>query len=226
MNKYIKFPLVLGTVALISGALLATTYQLTKEKIEQGVIDRQTNVITDLFEKIDSKTLLDVDENFSQKGVSSIIEVVSDGNVYKCYTINYKDGADGENISVIIALDSDAKVYGVKFINVDSYVSDYYNNEEYLASVVENDNFDVITDATKTANDLNKALKIAKECFAGKIVEPIDELFGGTISSKEDIALPVGVHESINSIRKSSEIKPSGFITHNCVSKARPNPYT
>ena len=68
MKKYIKLPLVLGSVALVSGALLAGTYNLTKERIEQGAIDRQTSAINDLFDKIDNKELIEVPEAFVSKG--------------------------------------------------------------------------------------------------------------------------------------------------------------
>ena len=59
MNKYVKYPLVLGLVALISGALLSGTYHLTKEKIEQGRIDRQTSAINDMFATITRKELIE-----------------------------------------------------------------------------------------------------------------------------------------------------------------------
>ena len=55
MNKYVKFPLVLGLVALVSGALLSGTYALTKDRIEQGRAERQTGALSDLFDKIDKK---------------------------------------------------------------------------------------------------------------------------------------------------------------------------
>lgn len=165
MNKYIKFPLVLGIVALLSGALLAFTYQLTKERIQQGVIERQANAINDMFEEIDTKVVKDIPSEFESKGITSIVEVTSNSNVYNCYTINYKDSADGDNITIIIALDKECKVYGVKFVSIDNYISSNYNNQEYLDSVVEKDSFDVISNATLSANDLNEVLNIAKECF-------------------------------------------------------------
>ena len=199
MNKYVKFPLVLGLVALVSGALLSGTYHLTKDKIEQGRIDRQTSAINDLFTTISSKSVVEIPVEFASKGISSIVEVVSAGKTYKCYTVNYKDAADGDPISVIIALNESGKVHGVKFVTVDSYIRSNYNNETYLATVVKNDKFDAVTNATVTAGDLNAALKLAKDCFKGKVSNPVDELFT-SVSSKQTITVPTANADIINTI--------------------------
>jgi hypothetical protein len=42
MRQIIKFPLVLGAVALCSGLLLAGTYNLTEQTIRENKIERQT----------------------------------------------------------------------------------------------------------------------------------------------------------------------------------------
>ena len=202
MNKYIKFPLVLGSVALASGTLLATTYQLTKDAIAQGIIDRQTSAINDLFETIDSKELLEIPTDFASKGVNSIVKVKSEGKDYYCYTIEFKDSVGGDKGSVIVALTSDAKVYGVKFVSTgDAYMAKY-NDETYLASVVTNDGFDAISGASLTGNDLNMVLKIAKDCLLGNAKTPLDELFDGNVLSKTDVNKPNGASNKINSIQK------------------------
>lgn len=201
MNKYVKYPLVLGIVAIVSGALLSGTYHLTKEKIEAGKIDRQTSAINDLFTTITKKELIEVPVEFAQKGIQTIVEVQSDSKTYKCYTISYKDSADGDQVTVIIALNEQGKVHGVKFVNVDSYIKSNYNNEEYLATVVKNDKFDAISNATVTANDLNEALKLAKDCFNGGVADPVDEMFT-SVSDKQEITLPNDADEIINKIYK------------------------
>jgi len=199
-------------VALVSGTLLAATYQLTKEKIEQGVIDRQTSAINDLFNTIEHKELIEVPSEFATKGVQTIVKVESEGKEYNCYTISFKDGVGGDEGVIIIALDSDAKVYGVKFVTTgDSYMAKY-NDDTYLASVVNNDKFDAIGGATVTAGDLNKVLSLAKECFGGKIVEPIDELFENSISSKENIEKPTGIDESVNSIQRVTSNNTTYYV--------------
>lgn len=202
MNKYVKFPLVLGLVALVSGALLSGTYQLTKDKIEAGKAERQTGALNDLFSKIDSNEVLEVPADFVSKGVKSIVKVISNGQEYKCFTITFKDSVGGDEGTIIIALDKNAKVYGVKFVSAgDSYMSKY-NNDEYLAKVVDNNKFDAISGATFTSNDLNAVLKIAVDCFKGESLEPIDELFDGKISSKEEVTLPTGTISQIKKIYK------------------------
>ena len=212
MNKYVKFPLVLGTAALLSGALLATTYQLTKEKIEQGAIDRQGGAINDLFETIDKKEVLEVPSDYASRGVTSIVKVTSDGKDYNCYTINFKDSVGGDEGSVIIVLDSSAKVYGVKFVTTgDSYMAKY-NDETYLASVVNNDKFDAIGGATLTGNDLNNVIKIAKDCMSGKQMEPIDELFDGNITTKTTVNKPTNADSKINSIQKVNSLNIIYFV--------------
>ena len=203
MNKYVKYPLVLGLVALISGALLSGTYHLTKDKIEQGRIDRQTSAINDLFTNITRKELLEVPEEFKAKGIETIVEVESDSKVYKCYTVSYKDAADGDPITVIIALNDAGKVHGVKFVTVDSYIKTNYNNEEYLATVVAKDKFDAVSNATASATDLNDALKLVKNCFAGVLKEPIDEMFT-SISSKQELTKPSNADATINKVYRVS----------------------
>ena len=212
MNKYVKFPLVLGTVALLSGALLATTYQLTKEKIEQGVIDRQTSAINDLFKIIDSKELIDVPSEYASKGVKTIVKVTSEGQEYNCYTITFKDSVGGDEGSVIVALDSNAKVYGFKFVSTgDSYMAKY-NDDTYLANVVKNDKFDTISGATLTGNDLNNVIKIAKDCMSGKQKEPIDELFDNNISTRITINKPSNANSKINSIQKVTSLNKTYYV--------------
>lgn len=212
MKKYVKFPLVLGIVALVSGALLAGTYNLTKDKIEQGKIDRQTSAINDLFTSIDSKEVVEVPSEFKSQGVDSIVKVKSKGKEYNCYTITFKDSVGGDQSTVIIALDSKAKVYGVKFLTIgDSYLSKY-NNKEYFAKVVKNNKFDAISDATMTGNDLNKVLKIAVNCFKGKVVDPMDELFNNSISNKEEIVKPSSSGTEINKIYKVNTGETSYYV--------------
>ena len=175
MKRYIRFPLVLGVVALVSGALLSGTYNLTKDKIEQGKIDRQTGAIGDLFPTIDSKEIIEVASEFKEQGVESIVKVVSKGKEYRCYTISFKDSVGGDQSTVIIALDSRAKVYGVKFVTIgDKYLAQY-NNEQYIAKVVENNKFDAISEATMTGNDLSDVLKLAVSCFQGKVIFALKE---------------------------------------------------
>lgn len=198
MNKYIKYPLVLGLVALISGSLLAGTYHLTKDKIAQAKFERQTSAINDLFEKIDKKELVEVPDVFKQKGVDTIVKVTSNNKVYNCYTINSKDGAGGDEFSVIIALDSNAKVFGVKILSGDNYISKY-NNESYLASVVKNNKFDSIVGATITAGDLNEALELAIDCYKGNVVDPIEEMFT-SITSKTEMTLPNTIDTRIKKV--------------------------
>ena len=82
MNKFVKYPLVLGVIALISAGLLSGTYHLTKDRIELSRIERQTSAINDMFKTIDSRTLLDVPAEFAAEGIESIIEVESKGKKY------------------------------------------------------------------------------------------------------------------------------------------------
>lgn len=204
MKKYIKLPLVLGIVALVSGTLLATTYNLTKDTIEAGKIDRQTSAINDLFTNIESKELVEVPEAFKQKGIETIVKVKSNKKEYHCYTINFKDSLGGDASSIIIALDSDAKIYGVKFVSTgDSYMSKY-NNDTYLANVVKNNQFDLISGASVSGNDLKDVLKLAIDCFKGNTTtsDPIQEMFTTEITSKEELSLPTTSDSKINKIYK------------------------
>ena len=195
MNKYIKFSLVLGTVALVSGALLSTTYVLTKDIIENARSERQTGALSDLFDKIDSKEIIEVPTDFASKGITSIVKVTSNGKVYNCYTIDFKDSIGGDENSLIIALDDQGKVYGVKILAGDSYLSKY-DNEEYLATVVNKNGFDAISGATFTGKDLDAALKLAIDCFKGKSTDPYEQIFE-SMTSKTEITLPQGTHSRI-----------------------------
>ena len=78
-----------------------------------------------------------------------------------------------------------------------------YNDDTYIATVVEKNKFDSISGATLSDNDLNEALKIARDCFSGNTVEltPMEELFPN-MTSNEVLEKPSGTHARILNINK------------------------
>ena len=118
MKRYVRFPLVLGVVALVSGALLSGTYHLTKEKIEQGKLARQTGAIGDLFSVIDSQEIVEVKDDFKSQGVESIVKVVSNGKEYNCYTISFNDGKGAYLLAVMAQCAGKDYDEQVKYYNI------------------------------------------------------------------------------------------------------------
>ncbi len=212
MKRYVRFPLVLGVVALVSGALLSGTYHLTKEKIEQGKLDRQTGAIGDLFSSIDSQEIVEVKEDFKSKGVESIVKVVSDGKEYNCYTISFNDGKGGDKSTVIIALDSENKIHGLKFITIGDQWTAPYADKDYIAKVVKENKIDTIVEATITGKDLQKVLQIAIDCSQGKVRDPLSELFNDKLDTKEEITKPDTSATQIKKIYKVSSEQKSYYV--------------
>lgn len=153
-NKMIKYPLILGTIALIAGLLLALVYNVTAPIIERNAIKRENAIILEMFgEEADiesvSDSLEDTDKN---KGINDAYIVKSGSKEYYVYKITIKDGVGTDDSSAIVAL-KDGKIYTLKFTSTGDSYAEGYNSSSY-ASKIENKggltSSDVVSGATAT----------------------------------------------------------------------------
>ena len=94
MKKFIKFPLVLGLVALCSGVLLSGVYNLTETTIRENKVERQTSALKDLFSSISDSEELTLSEEDIAAGITTAIKVVSESTTYYTYQISFLDDYD------------------------------------------------------------------------------------------------------------------------------------
>ena len=162
-NKMIKYPVILGTIALIAGLLLALVYNVTAPVIEKNRNKRENAVVLEMFG--DSAKIIDNSESLTKEdkdaGITSALKVNSSYYVYK---ITFADSFDGDESSLVVALDSTGKIYKLKFTETgDSYASSY-NTSSYESSVKGKNNLtssDTVSGATKTGNSVVKAINAA-----------------------------------------------------------------
>ena len=136
MKKFIKFPLVLGLVALCSGALLSGVYNLTETTIRENKVERQTSALKGLFSSISDSEELTLSEEDIAAGITTAIKVVSEGKNYYTYQITFLDNYDAGESSFILVIDSNGKVSDLKFVStIDNYAKKYAN-EDFKKSII------------------------------------------------------------------------------------------
>ena len=164
-NRMVKYPLILGTIALIAGLLLALIYNITAPVIEKNKNKRENAVVVEMFGdsvKIEdnSSSLNDIDKS---AGITAALKVNSNGTYY-VYKITFNDSFDGDQSSFVVALDSSGKVYKLKFTAVGDSYANKYSTSGYETSVVGKESLtsnDVVNGATKTGNSVVEAINAA-----------------------------------------------------------------
>lgn len=164
-NKMVKYPLILGLVALVSGLLLALVYNITAPIIEDNTNKRENAAILEIFgedAKIENiSESLNTDDN--DKGVNNAYIVKSNAKSYYVYKISVKDGVGSDDSSAVVALE-DGKIYTLKFITVGDDYAKTYDSKKYIDGIVSKDsltNSDVVADATYTGEYLIEAINAA-----------------------------------------------------------------
>ena len=165
-NKMIKYPVILGTIALIAGLLLALVYNWTAPIIEKNKNKRENAVIVEMFgDDIKINDISDtLNQSEKQTGITAALKVESKGNSYYVYKITVADSFDGDESSFVVAISSDGKVSKLKFtLAGDSYASGYAS-DSYASSVVgksELTDSDVVSGATKTGSSIIESINMA-----------------------------------------------------------------
>jgi hypothetical protein len=164
MKKAIKFPLVLGIVALCSGLLLSGTYNLTKNTIIEHKVERQTSALKNLFSKISDSDELTLNDEDTEKGITSAIKVISENKTYYTYQITFADLQGGEETSFILVLDSNGAIYKLEFVTLGDNYASKYNNDNFKNSIVGVTSIGkdlIVTGATNTGTPMFEAINQA-----------------------------------------------------------------
>lgn len=136
MKKFIKFPLVLGIVALCSGALLSGVYNLTETTIRENKVERQTSALKNLFTSISDSEEIELSQEDIDAGITAAIKVVSKGKTYYTYQISFLDDYDSGESSFILVVDSNGKVSDLEFVStIDNYAKKYAT-EDFKKSII------------------------------------------------------------------------------------------
>ena len=164
MKKAIKFPLVLGVVALCSGLLLAGTYTLTKNTITQHKVERQTSALKGLFSKIDNSDELALNDQDKEKGITSAIKVVSGGTTYYTYQITFADLQGAEETSFILVLNDNGTVNKIHFVSLGDSYAQKYNTDDFKTIIVNVSEIGtdlIVTGATNTGKPMFESINQA-----------------------------------------------------------------
>ena len=165
-NKMIKYPVILGVIALIAGLLLALVYNITEPIIEKNKNKRENAIVIEMFGddvKINdiSNTLTKVE---SDKGIYAVLKVEYSGSNYYVYKVTVADAFDGDESSFVVAIDNEGKVYKLEFTSAgDSYASKYATDsyETSIKGKEELSDSDTVGGATKTGKPIIESINAA-----------------------------------------------------------------
>ena len=164
-NKMVKYPLILGTVALIAGLLLALVYNVTAPIIEKNANKRENAAIIEIFgedAKIENITK-DINKDEIEKGLNNAYIVKSGGKEYYVYKITIKDGVGSDNSSAIVSLNNGA-IHTLKFISVGDDYARTYDSKGYVNSIAGKDKLetsDVVGGCTATGVNVVESINAA-----------------------------------------------------------------
>lgn len=164
-NKMLKYPLVLGLVALVAGLLLALVYNITAPIIEKNSNIRENAAIVEIFgENAKIENISDtVEDNDLSKGVNNAYIVKSGGTTYYVYKITIKDGVGSDNSSAILAL-SNGKIYTLKLTDIGDDYAKKYSASSYLNDIKNKGGLadsDVVSGATATGDYVVESINAA-----------------------------------------------------------------
>lgn len=164
-NKLIRYPLILGIIAVIAGLLLAVVYNVTSPIIEKNANKRENAVILEVFgedAKIENiSTSLNADELDS--GVNNAYEVKSEGKTYYVYKLTIKDGVGSDDSAAIVALQN-GKIYTLKITSAGDSYANLYASNSYLNKIKGKTSLadsDVVTGASDTGDNVVAAINAA-----------------------------------------------------------------
>lgn len=157
-NTVIKYPLVLGSVALVAGLLLALVFNVTSPVIEKNTMKRENAAIVEILGEnivIDDKTSL-ISKEETNKGINNFYKVSSGTSTYYVYKLTVQDGVGSDDSDCILVLKSDGKIYKVKFTSTGDQYAKNYDDNSYLDSLKDKNSLsssDVVSGATSTGDN-------------------------------------------------------------------------
>lgn len=120
MNKFVKFPLVLGIVGVICTGALSLVYEITNPIIKDRINQEANAAILELIPDMDSANDLTDDYDSKVKNkykVSSVKEVIKDNDTY-AYAYQVSSVGKNPGIEMLVILDADEqKVLKVKVLS-------------------------------------------------------------------------------------------------------------
>ena len=164
-NKMVKYPLILGVVALVAGLLLALVHNITAPVIEKNAIKRENAAILEIFgEDIELENISeDISDEEKSKGVNNAYIVESEGKEYYVYKITIKDGVHSDDSAAIVALQN-GKIHTLKFTSVGDEYAKVYDTKSFVGSIVNKGSLsssDVISGCTATGSNLVESVNAA-----------------------------------------------------------------
>ena len=161
-NKLVRYPIILGTVALIAGLLLALVYNVTAPIIAKNANIRENAEIVELFGADATITNIkdSINDTDKKAGVNDAYTVESKGTKYYVYKVTITDGVGSDNSNAIVAL-KDGKVHAFRLTKSGDAYSDKYASENYFNMIKGKNNLkdtDVVGGATATGEYVVKAV--------------------------------------------------------------------
>ena len=151
MNKFVKFPLVLGIVGVICTGALSLVYEIANPIIQDRINQEANAAILELIPDMDSAN--DLTDKYEDKikkyKVSSVKEVIKDNDTY-AYAYQVSSVGKNPGIEMMVILDADEqKVLKVKVIS-QSETGEYWDKvvSNNIVASFEGLGFDELTSVT------------------------------------------------------------------------------
>jgi Na+-translocating ferredoxin:NAD+ oxidoreductase RnfG subunit len=150
----VKYPLILGVIALVAGLLLALVYNITAPIIENNANKRENAVILEIFgDDVEINNISDeLNKSDQNKGLKNAYTVKSAGKEYYVYKITIKDGVGSDDSSAIVAL-RNGKIYTFKLTSIGDDYARKYDSDNYVNGIENKGsltNGDVVSGSTLT----------------------------------------------------------------------------
>lgn len=165
-NKMVKYPLILGTIALVAGLLLALVYNVTAPVIEANKVKRENAIVIEMFG--DDAKIEDISDTLKKEekdlGIYSALKVKDGSKNYYVYKITTLDKHDQGVNSFVLAVDSYAKIYKVRFVEVADDWGKKYANDSYINGIIGDNQLsdsDIKSGATKTGQPIIESINAA-----------------------------------------------------------------
>lgn len=165
-NKMIKYPLILGSIALVAGLLLALVYNVTAPIIEKNKNKRENATVVEMFGE--NAKITDISDGLKEedkeRGITSVLKVESKGSNYYVYKITIEDSFDGDESSYVVAVDDSGKIAKLRFTSTGDNYASKYASDGFVSSIIgksELSDSDVVSGATKTGESIIEAINAA-----------------------------------------------------------------
>jgi Na+-translocating ferredoxin:NAD+ oxidoreductase RnfG subunit len=203
MNKFVKFPLVLGIVGVICTGALSLVYEITNPIIKDRINQEANAAILELIPDMDSANDLTNDYDSKVKNkykVSSVKEVIKDNDTY-AYAYQVSSVGKNAGIEMLVILDADEqKVLKVKVLS-QSETGEYWDKvvANNVVASFEGLGFDDLTSvtdakigATLSVNGIAAGIENAISFQKYEILGEVDDGINLSGTERKKLGLPEG----------------------------------